>query len=121
MNLPPNDAEREAAERTCPAHFAVIFTSQRAPGDDEAYAAMAARMEELARAQPGFLGIESARNDRGAGITVSFWRDRASIRAWREQLEHRRAQALGKSQWYASYTLRICGVEEEYSFARDVS
>ena len=45
-----------------PPYYAVIFTSLRTDGDN-GYAAMADRMVELARSQPGFLGIESARDD----------------------------------------------------------
>jgi heme-degrading monooxygenase HmoA len=48
-----------------PPYFAVVFTSARKPDNEQAYAAMAARMEELARSQPGFLGIDTARSANG--------------------------------------------------------
>ena len=92
-----------------PPYFAVIFTSQRTP-EDRGYDAMAARMVELAAAQPGFLGVESVRDTGGLGITVSYWRTRDDIRAWREHAEHRVAQETGKRVWYADYRLRICEV-----------
>lgn len=47
-----------------PPYFAVIFTSQRTP-EDRGYDVMAARMVELATAQPGFLGVESVRDAGG--------------------------------------------------------
>jgi heme-degrading monooxygenase HmoA len=92
-----------------PPYFAVIFTSQRTP-EDRGYDVMAARMVELAAAQPGFLGVESVRDAGGLGITVSYWRTRDDIRAWREHTEHRVAQETGKRVWYADYRLRICEV-----------
>jgi len=92
-----------------PPYFAVIFTSQRTP-EDRGYDVMAARMVELAAAQPGFLGVESVRDAGGLGITVSYWRSRDDIRAWREHTEHRVAQETGKRVWYADYRLRICEV-----------
>jgi heme-degrading monooxygenase HmoA len=92
-----------------PPYFAVIFTSQRTP-EDRGYDVMAARMVELAAAQPGFLGVESVRDAGGLGITVSYWRTRDDIRAWREHAEHRVAQETGKRVWYADYRLRICEV-----------
>ena len=49
--------------------FAVIFSSQRTPGVPEAYGAASQAMVELAAKQPGFLGVESARNADGFGIT----------------------------------------------------
>ena len=63
-----------------PPYFAVIFTSIRTVGDN-GYGQMSDRMIELADAQAGFLGIESARQD--VGITVSYWTDLDSIKAWK--------------------------------------
>ncbi|WP_443191659.1 antibiotic biosynthesis monooxygenase family protein [Pseudomonas indica] len=94
-----------------PPYYAVIFTSNRTDGDN-GYAEMAERMVELAAEQPGFLGVESARE--AIGITVSYWRDLESIAAWKRNAEHREAQRLGRSQWYAGFRLRIAKVEREY-------
>ena len=65
-----------------PPYYAVIFANQRTPGDD-GYGATADRMVELASKQPGFLGIESTRDEAGFGITVSYWESEAAIAAWR--------------------------------------
>lgn len=97
-------------------YYAVIFTSERTLAEPDEYAAMAERMVELARQQPGFLGIESARGSDGAGITVSYWRDLESIKAWRSVAEHQAAQQLGREKWYRNFKVRICRVEDEYSF-----
>ena len=75
-------------------------------------------MAELAAQMPGYLGIESARGADGLGITVSYWESLAAIKAWREQAEHRLAQAMGKERWYQRFTLRICQVEAEREFER---
>jgi heme-degrading monooxygenase HmoA len=96
-----------------PPYFAVIFSSQRTVGD-QGYGAMAERMVELARVQPGFLGVESARDAAGFGLTVSYWRDEAAIAAWKAEGEHMVAQRLGREQWYAAFQVRICRVEREY-------
>src|SRR5437764_912725 len=69
---------------------------------------------ELGREQPGFLGIESVRGDDGAGITVSYWRDLESIRAWKANEEHRAAQQRGQREWYSHYVTRVCKVEYDY-------
>lgn len=95
--------------------YAVIFTSTRTPGDN-GYASTAERMDELARTMPGYLGIESARNPDGFGITVSYWADEASILNWKQQMEHLEAQSRGRKEWYLNYTVRIAKVEREYSF-----
>jgi heme-degrading monooxygenase HmoA len=88
----------------------VIFSSQRTQGDD-GYGAMAARMVELAARQPGFLGVESARDDQGFGITVSYWESEAAIAAWRRDAEHLEAQRGGRERWYQRFALRVARVE----------
>ncbi len=97
-------------------YYAVIFTSERSLAEPDEYAAMAERMVELARQQPGFLGIDSARGSDGVGITVSYWQDRESIKAWKNVAEHQTAQQLGREKWYRNFKVRICRVENEYSF-----
>lgn len=103
-----------------PPYTAVIFTSRRAEGDDEAYAEMAEAMATLAAAQPGYLGIESARDPSTRwGITVSYWADEASARAWKQVAEHLEAQRLGRERWYEAYEVRVATVERAYGLRRD--
>ena len=94
-----------------PPYYAVIFTSLRTEGD-EGYGQMAQRMVELASKQPGFLGVESARED--VGITVSYWADLESIKRWKSNAEHMEAQRLGRKKWYSSFKTRIVKVESDY-------
>ena len=101
-----------------PPYVAVIFTSQRTAGDD-GYGAMAAEMEALAREQPGFLGIESARTPEGFGISATYWKDEASARAWKQVARHLEAQRAGRERWYAGYRVRVAKVEREYGYERE--
>jgi heme-degrading monooxygenase HmoA len=98
-----------------PPYTAVIFTSTRTEGDN-GYGAMAEAMNELAAQQPGYLGMEAARD--GLGITVAYFRDEASARAWKNVADHREAQRLGREQWYAGYRLRIATVTRDYGWDR---
>ena len=106
----------EIAETLQPPYYAVIFTSTRTDGD-KGYATMADRMMELAAQQPGYLGVESARE--GLGITVSYWSDLESIKAWKQHADHLLAQETGISTWYEAYKTRICKVERDYGFQRN--
>lgn len=94
-----------------PPYYAVIFSSIRSE-DDEGYGEMSDRMLQLAAEQDGFLGVESAREE--LGITVSYWADLESIKAWKANAEHRQAQALGHSRWYSHFKTRIAKVERDY-------
>lgn len=98
-----------------PPYYAVIFTSIRT-NDDNGYSEAAERMAELARAQPGFLGYESARNE--MGITVSYWDNLESIRNWKNNAEHLLVQQKGRDIFYKSYKTRVCKVERDYSFEK---
>lgn len=114
----PSDATagpREGADATLP-YTAVIFTSRLA--DAEGYAETAAAMQVLAAQQPGYLGIDSARGADGVGITVSYWVDDASARAWKRVAEHLAAQAEGIRRFYAEYHVRVARVEREYEGPR---
>jgi heme-degrading monooxygenase HmoA len=94
-------------------YYAVIFTSVRT-NIEAGYAAMAEAMMELASRQPGYLGVEHARDT--TGITVSYWESLEAIAAWKAQADHQLAQKMGREQWYSHYTVRICRVEREYHF-----
>jgi heme-degrading monooxygenase HmoA len=107
------------AETPAPPYVAVIFTSQRTGEDAAGYDQMAEAMDRLAAAQPGYLGIESARGADGFGITVSYWRSVEDARAWKSVSEHTVAQKLGRERWYRMFRVRIAEVAREYGFTRD--
>lgn len=98
-----------------PPYYAVIFSSLRTEAGS-GYAEAAERMVELAKLQPGFLGIESARD--GLGITVSYWESEEAIRNWHANIEHRETQRRGYAEWYKSFRLRVARVERDYGFER---
>ena len=93
-----------------PPYYAVIFTSLRTDVAD-GYGSMADAMVELAKTQPGYLGIESAREE--LGITVSYWATPEDIKNWKENAHHQLAQKLGREKWYAAFKTRVCRVERD--------
>lgn len=96
-------------------YYAVIFTTLLTNNQTD-YEETSKRMEKLAKQQEGYLGIESARSK--IGITVSYWKDLASITKWKNNIEHTEARANGRNRWYQQYQLRICKVERDYGFER---
>ncbi|MCB0525081.1 MAG: antibiotic biosynthesis monooxygenase [Saprospiraceae bacterium] len=99
------------AQTPAPPYYAVIFTSLRTEVKEE-YANTADRMVELAAEQPGFLGVESVREE--LGITVSYWESLEAIKSWKNNAEHKVAQQMGLNKWYSRYKTRICLVERDY-------
>lgn len=106
------------ADLPAPPYYAVIFSSQRSDADAEGYDRTAARMAELVREQPGFLGFESTRGADGFGITVAYFDSERSIRAWREHAEHTLARDLGQRRWYQRFEQRIAIVQRAYGGPR---
>ena len=94
-----------------PPYYAVIFTSTLKDSGD-GYAEEANKMVALAQQQPGFLGIESARQE--VGITVSYWSDLESIKQWKANSDHLTAQKMGHELWYQSFKVRVSKVERDY-------
>lgn len=95
-------------------YYAVIFTSLKSE-DSEGYGKMADAMVSAAARQPGFLGMETAREE--VGITVSYWDSLESIAAWKADSAHQVAQKTGRERWYSAYKTRICKVERDYDFS----
>jgi heme-degrading monooxygenase HmoA len=96
-----------------PPYYAVIFTTI-VEENLEGYLETSIRMEQLAKLQKGYLGIESARSD--IGITVSYWQTLENITHWKNNIEHTEARDSGRQKWYKKYQIRICKVEREYGF-----
>ena len=100
-----------------PPYYAVIFTSIKFDGDNT-YDAMSEKMVTLAKEQEGFLGVESVRND--VGITVSYWESLEAIAKWKINLDHTEARNKGREIWYRQFKVRICKVERDYSFEKEL-
>lgn len=97
-------------------YYSVIFTSTKVSESQE-YEEMSKIMEDLAKEQPGFLGLESARGE--IGITVSYWESLESIAKWKQHTQHITAQIKGREDWYNQYSVRIGKVEREYHFNKE--
>ncbi len=69
-----------------------------------------------------FISIErfESLTDRGKLLSLSFWRDEASVARWRTLAEHRHAQARGRAELFDDYRLRVAAMVRDYGMqARD--
>ncbi len=78
------------------------------------YEETSAKMVELAQKIPGFLGVESVRNENGFGNITVYWKDKESIKAWRNHKKHKKAKKHTRAIWSEKYFLRIAKVENNY-------
>ena len=103
------------AKTPSPPYIAAVFTSIRTDieeGYDKMNELTFVELESIV----GYLGYEAFRNEKGFGVNVSYWKDMKSLKRWRENTLHQKAQELGKQKWYTNYKLRICTVERDYGF-----
>ena len=102
--------------------IAVIFEVEPSQKGYDAYLEHAARLRPLLEQIDGFLSVErfqSLTNPRKL-VSLSFWRDEASVRAWREQSAHRATQAAGRASIFDDYRLRVASVVRDYGlYERD--
>lgn len=96
----------------------MIFLSGRNAIDGEGYGAAAAQMEQAAARRDGYLGIDSARDADGIGITVSWWRDEAAALAWRDDPDHAHIRDSGRAVWYDWYRVVVATVDRAYGWTR---
>jgi heme-degrading monooxygenase HmoA len=99
--------------------FLVVFRNRKRPDiDAAAYFADAVRMEELARAQPGFLSFKSYTSEDGEVIALSEWADAATARAWGAHPDHGVIQTKGRAEYYQDYTLYTAENPRTHRFER---
>jgi heme-degrading monooxygenase HmoA len=88
--------------------YAVIFKATIKEFDAQ-YLEMAERMRDLAINEYGCTEF-TACTEGNKEIAISYWPSMEHIKAWHQNPEHKKAQALGKSKWYVSYQVQVTEV-----------
>ena len=96
----------------------VLFRSKLVP-EPEGYAEMAEEMEALARSMPGFVDVKSFKAEDGERLTVVWWEDEATLRAWRTHARHLVAQQTGRERWYEYYDMDVATIVRRKRFDRE--
>ena len=99
----------------------VLFFSRLTPealqGDE--YVATDQYLSEKVKEAPGFVKVKSFTAADGERLTIVWWKDAETLRAWREDPEHRAAQARGRALWYRYYDMEVAEVVRESHHARE--
>ena len=82
------------------------------------YAEMAQEMLDLARTMPGFVDVKAFTAEDGERLTLVWWEDEDTLRAWRTHARHLVAQQAGRERWYEYYTLEVAEVKRSKHFER---
>lgn len=91
-----------------------IFRSRLNSEHAAAYYEMAARMRTLAEGMPGFISFKTFNAEDGERVSIIEFESEETLRAWREHPEHREAQALGRTVFYAEFQIQVCSIIRQY-------
>ncbi len=96
--------------------IAVIFEVLPYPDQKQVYLNFAADLRPHLEQIDGFISIErfESLTQPGKILSLSFWRDEAAVKQWRNLDAHRRAQSAGRQRIFAEYRLRVTQVIRDY-------
>jgi len=97
----------------------VLFRSRLTEAAGDEYVAMDQMLAEKARNAPGFVDVKSFTAVDGERLTIVWWKDRETLRQWREDPVHRVAQETGRRLWYRSYDMEVAEVVRDSRFHRE--
>lgn len=97
--------------------IAVLFEVTILPGQEAQYFDIATMLREHLRAIDGFVSVERFQSLARPSVylSLSYWRDEAAVRAWRNQADHRTGQAAGRASVFADYRIRVAQVLRDYT------
>jgi heme-degrading monooxygenase HmoA len=99
--------------------FAVIFEVTPKEGRAQDYLDIAAQLRPELLKIDGFISVErfSSLTTPGKYLSLSFWRDEAAVKRWREHAEHSAAQRKGRSDIFADYRISVVETVRVYGMS----
>jgi len=100
----------------------VVFEVWPKPGRADAYFEKATALRPLLEAMDGFISVErfESVSEPGKFLSLSFWRDEAAAVAWRNQAEHKLAQATGRDELFSNFRISVADVQRAYDMAGNI-
>jgi heme-degrading monooxygenase HmoA len=95
-----------------------IFRSRLRPEHEKEYGEWATRIHDLAVKMPGFVSIKTFTADDGERVSLVEFESEESMRNWRNQPDHLKAQELGRKLFYSEYKIQVCQPIRDYSFPK---
>ena len=104
--------------RFAPGQVITIFRSRLRDDAAPGYHETADEMVALAAEVPGFVDYKFFYADDGERVSVVTFADQAAQQRWREHAAHRAAQAKGRADWYAEYSIQVGDCTTAHEFER---
>lgn len=94
----------------------VIFEVWPKPEYKDKYLEIAAELRATLEKIDGFISVERFQSisDENKMLSLSFFESHQALDEWRNIAEHRTAQTIGRSSYFADYRLRVVSIERDY-------
>ncbi|MGB0952369.1 MAG: antibiotic biosynthesis monooxygenase family protein [Planctomycetota bacterium] len=96
----------------------VVIFHARHHAKEEGYAETSAHLSAMVEKAPGFLGMDSLRED-DASLTVSYWSSEEDVATWQQEMEHLAAQKRGRAEWYRDYQVIVAKAFRSYEYMQE--
>lgn len=94
----------------------VIFEVWPKPEYKDKYLEIAAELRASLEKIDGFISVERFQSisDENKMLSLSFFENHQALDEWRNIAEHRNAQTIGRTSYFADYRLRVVSIERDY-------
>lgn len=96
----------------------ILFRSRLTPAAGADYQSFDAELEGLVKQNPGYVSHKGYQAADGERLTLVWFKDEESLRAWRTLPRHAEAQRRGREAWYEHYTMDVAQVVRSSRFQR---
>jgi heme-degrading monooxygenase HmoA len=88
----------------------IVFRARINEGIEEQLNEVGARMYELGSQMPGFISYKDFGAEDGETLSIIEFESLEHVAAWREHVEHKEAQTLGRSTFFSEFQIQVCEV-----------
>lgn len=100
--------------------YVVIFEVKMSEDKYHEYISLAQKLLPLAHKTGGLISVERFKSISSTDsiLSLSFWKDERSIQVWRENTEHKVAQATGRHSIFTDYRISVAKVVRHYDMKK---
>ena len=96
----------------------ILFRSRLTSAAGTDYQALDAELEGLVKDNPGYVSHKGYQAPDGERLTLVWFKDEESLRAWKAHPRHAEAHRRGRERWYEHYTLDVAQVVRSTRFQK---
>ena len=96
-----------------------VFRSRLRDDVPDRYFTLAAELHERAKGFSGFVEFKQFVADDGERVTLVTFDSAEHEAAWRDDPDHRAAQAEGRERFYTEYDVAVCELQQRHRWTQE--